>query len=411
MGVFTKTSKSQQLRLKMRLFLNLICLILYSAKFVFGIPLTDTHNAVRETAQAAEDLSMSDKIFTYDPLDIANEVIKVGETLVGNDLYPMVDAVGATKAVLTTAKKTFNKLEAIVSEAKEKIENLNAQLKSLQKEYAEFQDEYFPKFNKAKSELRQVRQRLRQLAERTITETRDLKILLEGLDESDDTFFLKAAIKKMKDLMVLSKDALIEAKEKYNQAIETFEDLNSSIQIQNRFLKNLLDTESEEHKAWEQTIRGASYGASVPIAIGSFAAMDATFCLGFCSTFGNLIVLSIVTASTEETINSYSAELKKFEALTGGMLASGRSIDDTMKEGIAFLVEEIDVLNKWSNNVDTVSQNIDNYPQEYLKKIKSIRTVFINGLNDLQTTATDFLNRGELFENDANTNNNPDDQD
>jgi len=408
MGVITKTSKSQQSRLKMRLYL--VCLILYSAYFVFGIPLTNKHYAVRETVQAAEDLPMSDEINSYGPIDIFNEVIKVGETLVDNDLYPMVDAVGATKTILTTAKKTFSKLEVIVLEAKEKIENMNVQLKSLQKEHSEFQDEYFPRFNKAKSELRQVRQRLRQLAERTITETRDLKILIESIDESDDTFLLKAAIKKMKDLMVLSKDALIEAKEKYNNAIETFEDLNSSIQIQNRFLKNLLDTESAEHKAWEEKVRAAAYGTSIPVSVGAFIAADVAGCLGFCSLFGNLAVLSAVAATTEETIKSYTAELEKFETLTGGMLASGRKIDETMKEGIAFLVEEIDILDKWSNSVDTVSNNIDNYPQEYLKKIKAIRTIFINGLNDLQTTATEFLNRGELFENDA-TNNNPDNQD
>jgi len=210
--------------------------------------------------------------------------------------------------------------------------------------------------------------------------------------------------------MVLSKDALIEAKEKYNNAIKTFEDLNSSIQLQNRFLKNLLDTESADHKAWEAKVRGAAYGASVPVSVGTFAALDAVGCLGFCSLIGNLAVLGAVTATTEETIKSYTAELEKFEALTGGMLASGQKIDETMKEGIAFLVEEIEILNKWSNSVDAVSTNIDNYPQESLKKYKAIRTVFINGLNDLQTTATEFLNRGELFENDA-TNNNPDNQD
>lgn len=48
--------------------------------------------------------------------------------------------------------------------------------------------------------------------------------------------------------------------------------------------------------------------------------------------------------------------------------------------------------------MDTVSKNIDQYPQEYLRKIKVIRTTFINALTDLQNTATEFLNRGELFE-------------
>ena len=345
-------------------------------------------------------------------MDFANEVIKVGEKLAENDLYPIVEAVRESKTILITAEKTFDKLQVFVSEANEKINKMNAQLESLKKGHAEFEDEYFPKFNKAKSELRQVRQRLRQLAEKTTTETRDLKVLLEGLDvETEDTFLLKAAINKMKDLMVLSKDALIEAKEKYNQAIETFENLNSSIQTQNRFLKKLLDTESEEHKTWEAKVRVFTYSTTIPTTVGSFIAADVFGCLGICSTIGNLIVISSTVATTEGIIATYTADLEKFEALTGDMLASGEKIDETMKEGIAFLSEEIDVLNRWSNNVDTMSKNIDSYPQEYLKKIKSIRTVFINGLNDLQTTASEFLNRGELFESRANTINNPEDQD
>jgi len=247
-----------------------------------------------------------------------------------------------------------------------------------------------------------VRHRLRQLADRTTTETRDLKVLLEGLDESDDTFLLKSAIEKMKNLLVLSKDALSEAKEKYHQAIETFENLNSSIQTQNRYLKNLVDTESAEHKAWVDKVRAAAYATTVPATVTGFLLLDIFGCLGICSTIGNLIVISATAATVEESIKSYSAELEKFETLTRNMLVSGQKIDETMKEGIAFLDEEIDVLNRWSNNVDTVSENIDKYPQEYLKKIKAIRTIFINGLNDLQTTACEFLNRGELFESNAN---------
>ena len=90
--------------------------------------------------------------------------------------------------------------------------------------------------------------------------------------------------------------------------------------------------------------------------------------------------------------------MKKIVNQKNNLRHRDKKIDETMKVGIAFLSEEIDVLNKWSNNVDTMSKNIDSYPQEYLKKIKTIRTVFFNALNDLQTTASEFLNRGELFE-------------
>merc|ERR1712179_26981 len=400
MGVITKTLKSQQSRLKMRQFF--ICLILSSANFVFGIPLTNYD--VQETVQAGEDLPMSDETSAYDPLTLDNKVIRIGETLVENDLYPMVDAVGATKTFLKTAKETFEKLEVFVSEANERINDMDLVLQSFQEGNSQFQKNYSTKFNKAKNELRQVRLRLRQLADRTTTETRDLKILLEGLDESDDTFLLKSTIEKMKNLMVLSKDALIEAKEKYYKAIETFDNLNSSIKTQNKYLKKLADPDSAEHKAWVAKIRSATYGAAAPASVIAFAVADFLGCLGLCSTIGNLAVIGTTAAAVEEGIKS---QIETFKTITGDMVASGQKIDETMKEGITFLTEEIDVLNRWSNNVDTVSKNIKSYPQEYLKKIKAIRTIFINGLNDLQTTACEFLNRGELFENNAYTINIP----
>ena len=351
----------------------------------------------------------------------------LGETLpvVENDLYPMVNAVGATRNILKTAEKTFEQLEDFVTEANEKINSINLLLKSLQEGHAQLKDDYFSKFNKAKSELRQVRNRIRQLADRTTTETRDLKVLLEALDESDDTFLLKAAIEKMKTLMVLSKDALIEAEEKYYQAIETFENLNSSIQLDAGYIKKLADTESAEYNEYKTKVR--LYTAT------SFGVAEEILCTGICR-LKNLFTLNGLTANLTEAIGfslnpidslkfaieryaplvdlivantAYAAEVEKLITLTGDMLVSGQKIDKTIKEGIAFLTDETALLNRWSNNVDAVSKNIDSYPQEYLKKIKAIRTIFINKLNDLQTTACEFLNRGELFENNANTINIP----
>ena len=52
--------------------------------------------------------------------------------------------------------------------------------------------------NVSRQFLRQVRQQLRKLAQRTVTEVRDFKILLEDLD----SVMLKAAIDRTKELMI-----------------------------------------------------------------------------------------------------------------------------------------------------------------------------------------------------------------
>jgi len=73
------------------------------------------------------------------------------------------------------------------------------------------------------------------------------------------------------------------------------------------------------------------------------------------------------------------------------MLESGYDFDKNINAAIEILTEEIDQINNWANSAEVVNKNIDKYPQQYLKKYKSIRTVFINGLDDLNNAAEQFL--------------------
>ena len=80
------------------------------------------------------------------------------------------------------------------------------------------------------------------------------------------------------------------------------------------------------------------------------------------------------------------------------MIKSGTAIDDAIGTAITGLSEEIDILDNWRNSVDNLADNIDTYPEEYLKKMKLIRDTFIMGLSDLRQSAQEFLFRGKLFE-------------
>merc|ERR1712018_1124369 len=113
---------------------------------------------------------------------------------------------------------------------------MEIELKTLESDELKFEDNYFPAYNEAKSYLRETRQDLRKLAHRTVADVRDLKILLEALDETNDTIFLKISINRMKDLMIETLETLTEAKEKYNKAVETFDNLNSYVALHNRKL-------------------------------------------------------------------------------------------------------------------------------------------------------------------------------
>ena len=75
------------------------------------------------------------------------------------------------------------------------------------------------------------------------------------------------------------------------------------------------------------------------------------------------------------------------------MLESGQKFDQTIHLAIDILTDEVELINNWANSAEVVNKNIDKYPQQYLKKYRSIRTVFINGLDDLNNSALQFLDQ------------------
>merc|ERR1712203_197384 len=74
-------------------------------------------------------------------------------------------------------------------EAERNILEMQAELKTLEIEQVQFGENYFEAFNQAKSYLRETRQGLRKLADRTVKDVRDLKTVLGGLDETNDLIF------------------------------------------------------------------------------------------------------------------------------------------------------------------------------------------------------------------------------
>merc|ERR1711874_799339 len=90
---------------------------------------------------------------------------------------------------------------------------------------------YFTAVNEATSNLRQTRQELRELAERTVTEGRNLALLLDALPGSGtlDTL-LKVFLDTMQDLMIEKEEKLKEAREIYQSAEEALRDLKIRLQ-------------------------------------------------------------------------------------------------------------------------------------------------------------------------------------
>merc|ERR550532_1801474 len=153
---------------------------------------------------------------------------------------------------------------------------------------------FFQKFNEAKSYLRETRQGLRKLADRTVKDVRGLKIVLGGLDETNDPLFLKIFINRMKDLMLETLESLKEAKEKYNTAVETFVNVKYSIKTIGRRTGTGM---------WES---GENFDKTIKVAIDILS--------------DEIVLINIWTnlaKTVSDNIDNYPAELlKEFKSLT-----------------------------------------------------------------------------------------------
>jgi len=306
----------------------------------------------------------------------SSDLIQKGEEIIKQfDSFPLFTA--ETKAIFTNfTRDLYNKVAENLEEAEKNIIQLNIELKLLETEETKYKTDYIPEFNKAKRYLRESRQKLRKLADRTVKEVTSLKALLKDLDESKEMFLLDASLDKMKDLMIETLETLKEALETYNSAQETFQNMNSLIKQQNIMLKKMLDEDTAEYEAWRSKAEKRKIACIIADVFGL---------LGLCSGINHLV--------HRGTMEKYTKMLEMLEGTTSRMMKSGEDFDITIKNAMTIVNSEIELIDKWSNNAEIVKKNIDKYPKESLKKYNSIRTIFVTGLDDLQKSAEEFLAR------------------
>jgi len=291
-----------------------------------------------------------------------------------------------------------NLIEKVVESllgAEQKLLAVEVGLKTLQYEVPQLRIEgnYFPAYNEAKSSVRKTRQTFREFARRTVTEVRDLKILMENLD--NEPMLLKISLDKMKDLMIETRKTLREAKENYNKAVQTFMGLKSSIVSKKEQLEKMLIKDSADHKAWVETVTKEAMEACKNKTENGF--------LGFLKDINKEIskvgidigidnaIERDCPAIAEAKISEFEAELENQKTITERMLKSGDNFDETIKEAIEILAGEIEQISRRTERVEDVSKNIDTYPEEYLRKFQTLGTNFLNGLDDLKKVSEKFL--------------------
>ena len=137
-----------------------------------------------------------------------------------------------TPFIFKNGKKIFEVYKDFLEEAERNILDMRYEIDNI--EYEELTAEDISRYQQVKSSLEKVRQDLIKLGHKTVTDVRDLMIILDDLDESNDPTLFRISIDNMKDLMDYTKKTLEEAKAKYNSAVDDFQNFMFSIQQKKR---------------------------------------------------------------------------------------------------------------------------------------------------------------------------------
>jgi len=282
--------------------------------------------------------------------------------------------------------------------AEEDLLQMEVGLKTLTYQFPELRmaGNYFTAFNRAKSYVRQTRQGFREFAHKANIELRDLKILIQDVNKSEDSFLLKISLGKMKDLMSKTLKTLEEAEENYKKAVETFKDLNSSITSK----KEELDKMLSRPYAWRKTVTEVetevcqNKSKDINDRVNQFLKDAENF---FKPGTKDEDIRKVINTEqlcldrVPDKVSAFEAELEKLQGITGGTLEKTKHFDENIMKAIDVLTGEIDRFDILTEKVKDISQTIDNYPEEYVGEFLTIKTAFITGIDDLKKASENFL--------------------
>jgi len=271
----------------------------------------------------------------------------------------------------------FGKVSESLKNARQNIIDMEAELNSLALKFSALQKtrNFFPDFTKAQSSLRQTRQELRELAHRTVVEEENVRSLLDSLDnaKSHKPILFKAAIGRMKLLMEETQEKLKAAKNKYEEAQLYFENLISFVKEQHAILG--VEAESfyakfEEDKEYTERVR---YNCKIA----------SWFTFGLCSLIHHY--------ANEVPLEKVRVEVEELKTMSDKFTERAETLKKDINEAIEIMDEEIELISEWADSAERMKKNIDDFPEESLRKYESSRFVFKLGLDDLKKAAEHFL--------------------
>jgi len=319
----------------------------------------------------------------------ASGIIQGGESILGG----LTEVLDVEKEVSEKATEVFSTVKHLVEIAEDMIKRMTLEMEFVEREHLKLMSNYTTEFHSAKSELREARQALRKLAERTDIEVKSMLGYLKYYDSTNNNeekaFYLKKQIDVLKTLMKETKVLLTEVQAKYNNSIKNLGQIGFSMSIIIQKLEKKTDVASEEHEEWTTKARTGVYG-TCSVSITSLIFADIFGCVGICSAINGvacgsaIAAIEVQIAETEATLMRMKMASERVEKEVGG-------VEDVIKNAKNTISDELKIIGKWEVNAKSVETLIEENSIEYIKKFDGLRNDFKNKLIGLQDVVREFL--------------------
>jgi len=290
----------------------------------------------------------------------------------------------ATK-LLGFSKDTVEEIDELFEEAEESISNIKAKSSAIELEKFNFTRIFFDNFNSAKMELLAARTELLSLSLKTDHACENLQILFQYWDDTTPEM-IKQQLKIMKRLLDESTVALKNAKEKYASLLGIWNSIKGDITNFQTKIQAMTEEESEEYKNWAEKLRKMAFLPLVPVTVGMIVA-DVFGCFGACSGIVATGTWTVTAITVEKKIAEYRNELTALEEQTKRALKDLDTLDNTCEETIDELLNELELINNWSEAIEKVKRSMKIFSAEQLKEYARYKDKFLYTIRELRDAA------------------------
>jgi len=312
-----------------------------------------------------------------------------------NDTSTIGTFISKGKKVPKQALEAVTKFITVLTDGITKIDNEIKALRNLTTthnlEAFDLNHAYYHEYLPIKTNLRESRLKLTRLAKKTINMSKKIKGFYDNTNIGD-VVSIKAQLHTLKKFLEESMPILQESEAEYKSAIEKLEAFAPKFFDFNQEVKKMLDTGSAVYDEWTSDVRLGVYAGTATGTV-TCAILDATLITwGLCSAIYNPIAWAGALGGVEGAIASYSSQLEKVAMAGDEIHLRMQGLDTSMKETIDFLETEVAIIIEWQEDVENVQDTVSQFNAEELSVLKN---VFIEGIDDLQSSAQAFLDRPE----------------